>query len=150
MEVRESDERPRHPLACHPPWCGTEKAKRNFVRRNLHDREDGAEETDEEGEASMNRILRGAAPFVVPFVVQAIFVLGIGTFWPSAWAWMNELATTTSVLLSMAVILGLSLVAGVFLLVAAFGRRGIVGAILYVPVMTMALSNWTAYLALSV
>jgi len=98
----------------------------------------------------MNRIVRGVAPFVVPFLTQAIFVLGIGAFWPSAWAWMNALATTTSTLLSMAVILGLSLVVGVFLLVRAFGRRGIAGTVLYVPVMTVVLSNWTAYLALSV
>jgi hypothetical protein len=98
----------------------------------------------------VNRLLRGAAPFVVPFLTQALFVLGIGTFWPSAWTWMNALAITTSMLLSIALILGFSLVVGVFLLVRAFGWRGIAGAVLYVPVMTIVLLNWTAYLALSV
>jgi hypothetical protein len=98
----------------------------------------------------MNQLIRRVGPFVVPFITQAIFVLGIGTFWPSAWAWMNALATTTSILLSMAVILGLSLVVGVFLLVRAFGRWGIAMAILYVPLMIAGLSNWTGYLARSV
>ena len=95
----------------------------------------------------MNRIVRGAAPFVVPFLTQAVFVLGLGTLWPRGWTWMNELATTTSTLLSMVIIVGPSLAVGIYLLVRAFGRTGIAMAILYVPVMTVALSNWTGQLA---
>jgi hypothetical protein len=98
----------------------------------------------------LNRVIRGVAPFVVPFLTQAVLVLGVGTLWPSAWAWMNALATKTSILLSMAVILGPSLLVGLTLLIRAFGRRAMLIAIIYVPLMTVALSSWTAHLALCV
>jgi hypothetical protein len=87
----------------------------------------------------LNWVIRGVAPLLVPFLTQAILVLGVETFWPSAWTWMNALSATSTIL-AMAVILGPSLVVGVFLLVRAFGRSAMPIGIIYVPFMTVVLS----------
>jgi len=90
---------------------------------------------------------RTAAAVLVPFLAQTVLVLGLGTMWPSAWAWMNALP---NIWLGMTAILGPSVAIGLFLLARAFGWIAVPIGLVYVPVMIVLLSNLTARLALEV
>jgi hypothetical protein len=90
---------------------------------------------------------RTAAAVLVPFLAQAVLVLGLGTMWPSAWAWMNALP---NIWIGMTVIIGPSIAIGLFLLARAFGWIAAPIALVYIPAMIVLLSNWTGRLALQV